>query len=161
MKKIGILLIITVLFSTACTDYLKEDNRSTITTEEYYATSTGYETLVNACYSTLRELYSDMNVDHDNQKNYTSFQGMSLLGTDLFCSGNLADQNAIMDGYFLITPDHWAFDQNFSVCYKSIQLHNVALSWADKTVQTDVLPQRVAEVRFIRAYMYYILLENY
>lgn len=161
MKKTGILLIITVLFGTACTDYLKEDNRSTITTDEYYATATGFETLVNACYSTLRELYTDMNVDNDNQKSYNSFHGAMLLGTDLYCTGKLADQNDILDGYFLITPDHWAFTQIFSTCYKSIQLHNVALSWVNKTVQTDVLPLRAAEVRFIRAYMYYILLENF
>ncbi len=159
MKKIGILLIIVVLFGTSCTDYLTEDNRSTITTEEYYATTSGYEALVNACYSTLRELYSDMNFDNDNQKNYTSMQGLSLLGTDLFCTGNLADQNDILDGYYLLTPDHSAVDLLFTNCYKSIQLHNVALSWAGKTVQTEKIPTRVAEVRFVRAYMYYILLE--
>ena len=118
--------MVTVLFGAACTEFLQEDNRSTITTEEYYATETGYESLVNACYSTLRELYTDMNTENDNQKNYTSFQGAMMLGTDLYCTGKLADQNDLLDGYFLLTPDHWAFDQMFATCYKSIQLHNVA-----------------------------------
>ena len=105
MKKIGILLIITVLLVSSCAEYLQEDNRSTVTTDEYFATQGGYEALVNASYSTLRELYSDMNEDDDNQKNFCSFQALSLLGTDLFCTGKLADQNDILDGYFLLTPD--------------------------------------------------------
>ncbi|MCF8378741.1 MAG: RagB/SusD family nutrient uptake outer membrane protein [Bacteroidales bacterium] len=161
MKKIGIVLIITVLFATSCTDYLQEDNRSTITTDEFYATQGGYEALVNASYSTLRELYTDMNVDADNQKNFCSFQALSLLGTDLFCTAKLADQNDILDGYFLLTPDHWAPEKMFSNCYKAIQLHNVALDWADRTAQYEALPTRVAEVRFIRAYMYHILVETF
>ena len=160
MKKIGILLVV-VLFGTGCTDFLMEDNRSSITIDEYYTTQEGYESLVNACYSTLRELYTDMNADDDNQKNYTSLQGLTLLGTDLYCVANLADQNDILDGYFLLTPDHAAVSKVFSNCYKSIQLHNVALSWAEMTVQFDQLPTRVAEVRFIRAYMYNMLLEHF
>ena len=101
MKKIGILIIFTVLLFTSCSDFLQEDNRSTVTTDEFFETQGGYESLVNASYSTLRELYSDMNEDHDNQKNFCSFQALSLLGTDLFCTGKLADQNDIIDGYFL------------------------------------------------------------
>jgi len=61
MKKIGILLLATLLFSVGCEDYLQEDNRSSVTTNEFYKTQNGYESLVNACYSTLRELYTDMN----------------------------------------------------------------------------------------------------
>jgi hypothetical protein len=160
MKKIGILLTV-VLFGAGCSDYLMEDNRSSITVEEFYSTQDGYESLVNACYSTLRELYTDMNVDDDDQKNFTSMQGLSLLGTDLYCTAKLADQNDILDGYFLLTPDNDAVSKVFSNCYKSIQLHNVALSWVDKTAQFDKLPVRAAEVRFIRAYMYHILLEHF
>ena len=37
----------------------------------------------------------------------------------------------------------------------------MALSWVDKTTQFDRLPVRAAEVRFIRAYMYHILLEHF
>lgn len=161
MKKIGIVLIITLLFVSSCEDYLQEDNRSTITTDEFFATEGGYESLVNACYSTLREFYTDMNIDDDNQNNFSSIQALSLLGTDLFCTGKVADENDIMDEYFLLTPDHWAPAKMFSNGYKAIQLHNVALEWADKTVQFDALPTRVAEVRFIRAYIYHILLETF
>ena len=161
MKKIGILLIAALLFSTSCEDYLKEDNRSSITTDEFYATQGGYESLVNACYSTLRELYTDMNIDNDDQKNVSSMQGLTLLGTDLFCYAKKADQNDIMDGYFLLTPDHNWVANVFSNCYKAIQLHHLALDWEDKTVQFDALPLRVAEVRFLRAYFYHVLVEMY
>ena len=135
MKKIGILLIAALLFSTSCEEYLQEDNRSSITTDEYYETQGGYESLVNACYSTLRELYTDMNVEDDDQKNVSSMQGLTLLGTDLFCYAKKADQNDIMDGYYLLTPDHNWVANVFANSYKAIQLHNLALEWADKTVQ--------------------------
>jgi len=161
MKKIGILLIATLLFSTSCEDYLKEDNRSSVTTNEFYETQGGYESLVNGCYSTLRELYTDMNVDDDDQKNVSSMQGLSLLGTDLFCYAKKADQNDIMDGYYLLTPDHNWVASVFANCYQAIQLHNLAIEWADKTVQFDELSTRVAEVRFLRAYFYHILVEMY
>lgn len=161
MKKIGIIILVAVLFNTSCNDYLQEDNRSSITTDEFYATQGGYESLVNASYSSLRELWSDMNVDDASQGNVTSLQGLTLLGTDLFCVGSLADQNDIMDGYFLLTPDHNWVATVFANCYKSIQLHNLALEWADKTEQFDELSVRTAEVRFIRAYMYHILVEMY
>lgn len=161
MKKIGIIFIITVLISSSCNDYLQEDNRSTITTDEFYATHSGYESLVNASYSTLRELYSDLNADDDNQGNVTSMQGLTLLGTDLFCVAHLADGNDVVDGYYAFTPDHDWVASVFANCYKSIQLHNLALSWAEETEPFDELPTRVAEVRFIRAYMYHVLVELY
>ena len=161
MKKTGILIILTLLFSMGCTDYLEEDNRSSITIDEFYETQEGFESLVNASYSTLRELYTDMNVEDDRQTRVASLQGLTLLGTDLFCTGKLADQNDIMDGYYLLTPDHAWVAKVFSNCYKAIQLHNLALEWQEKTVQFPELSTRVAEVRFLRAYMYHILVEMY
>lgn len=161
MKNTGILLLAILLFSTSCENYLEEDNRSSITTDEFYATHEGYESLVNASYSTLRELYTDMNYDDDDQKSVSSMQGLSMLGTDLFCYAKKADQNDIMDGYYLLTPDHNWVAKMFSNCYKAIQLHNLALEWEEKTVQFEELPTRVAEVRFLRAYFYHILVEMY
>jgi len=161
MKKIGILLIATCLFCIGCEDYLKEENKSSVTIEEFYSTEEGYESLVNANYSSLRELYSDINSLSDDQKNVTAMQGLTLLGTDLFCYGRKADQNDIMDGYFLLTPDHPWVAKVFAKSYEAIQLQNQAIEWQSKTVQTDALPIRVAEVRFLRAYFYYILVEFY
>jgi hypothetical protein len=161
MKKIGIILIVTALICTSCNDYLQEDNRSSITTDEYYTTIDGYETLINACYSSLRELYTDMNADDDGQGSITSLQGLTMLGTDLFCVAKIADQNDIMDGYFQLTPDHDWIAKVFANSYKSIQLNNLAISWSERTAPFDQLAVRVAEVRFIRAYVYHILLELY
>ncbi len=161
MNKIGTILMIVVLIGTSCTDFLQEDNRSTITVDDFYATTEGYEALISASYSTMRELYSDMNFDNNNQKNYCSLQGLTLLGTDLFTVAKKADQNDILDGYYLLTPDHSAVSKVFANCYKSIQIHNLALAWAEKTEEYEELPLRVAEVRFIRAYMYHLLLELY
>ena len=60
MKKILYIIIITAatLFS-GCSDFLNEVNKSSANAEEYYATASGYESLINACYSTLRDVYGD------------------------------------------------------------------------------------------------------
>jgi len=161
MKKLNFILLGIALIAFGCSDFLDEDNRSSTTTEEYYQSQEGFETLVNAGYSSLRELYSDMNSENDDQKNIPSFQGLTLLGTDLFCHAKKADGNELVDGYFQLTPDNDWVSKVFSNCYKAIQLHNLAIEWESKTVQTEVLPIRVAEIRFIRAYFYHVLLELY
>jgi len=161
MKKIGILLIATCLLCFGCNDFLEEDNRSAITTNDFYSTEAGFESLVNACYSTLRELYSDVNEDEVEVKNYTSMQGLTLLGTDLFCVGQESNSNSVLDGYYTLTPENKMVAKVFANCYKGIQLQNIAIEWSSKTVQSDALPTRVAEVRFLRAYFHFILVEFY
>ncbi|WP_159517978.1 RagB/SusD family nutrient uptake outer membrane protein [Sunxiuqinia indica] len=161
MKKLGILLLAILLLNIGCNDYLMEDNRSSVTVDEYFKTQEGYQSLVNACYASLRKLYFDMDNDFDNQKNTTSFQGLTLLGTDLFCHATIASGNEVVDSYYSLTPDNGWVSDVFSHCYEAIQLQNLALEWAEKTVQSDELPIRVAEVRFLRAYFYHILLELY
>ena len=42
---------------TACSDFLTEENYSSIVADELYETNDGYEGLVNTCYSSLREIY--------------------------------------------------------------------------------------------------------
>jgi hypothetical protein len=57
MKKIFIFLGLLGFLASGCSDYLEEENLSNIGAEEYYKTSDGYETLVNAAYSSLRDIY--------------------------------------------------------------------------------------------------------
>ena len=58
MKKI--LFIVTIILGagiTSCKKFLKEENISGITAENYYNNAAGYESLVNSCYASLRDIY--------------------------------------------------------------------------------------------------------
>jgi len=60
MKKIILLItIVTSFFLLGCSDFLKEDNKSNPDAAVFYKTPSGYESLVNSCYSTLRDVYGD------------------------------------------------------------------------------------------------------
>ena len=86
MKKY-ILYSVACLCLSGCSDFLEQDNKSNVPGIEYYETSSGFESLCNAAYSSLRSIYSDAP---------WLFEG----GTDLFASGrrsveicNLYNQN--------------------------------------------------------------------
>ena len=46
-----------MLVITACEDFLEEKDYSNVTGDSFYPTEKGIESLVNACYSTLRFYY--------------------------------------------------------------------------------------------------------
>ena len=59
MKKtlyILIIIVLTGLFS--CKKFLKEENLSGLTSENYYVDATGFEALVNSCYASLKNIYN-------------------------------------------------------------------------------------------------------
>ena len=47
------------LFLSSCDDYLEEDVRSNVTGDEFYTTEEGFESLVNANYAQLKEIYGN------------------------------------------------------------------------------------------------------
>ena len=51
--------VLALFFLSGCSDFLKEENKSNIISDEYYATAEGYEKLVNAAYSSLRTVYAE------------------------------------------------------------------------------------------------------
>ena len=57
MKRILIIIGILGFVFTSCNDYLVEDNKSNVTADEYYQTTSGFETLVLAAYGSLRDVY--------------------------------------------------------------------------------------------------------
>lgn len=132
--------------TTGCSSFLDADNKSNVTTDAYYRTEEGYASLVNATYSTLRSLYGGE-------------PKLFCCGTDLYMDGrNKMDD--FLHGYKLDAnnDDVKSFYQN---CYAGIQLANEALYYRDLTVQTDQVPGYCDQVRFLRAYYYYLLSQHF
>lgn len=148
MKKFNILslLIVFLLSATGCKDYLEEENRSNIESDQYYATAEGYDKLVNASYSTLRRVYSE--------------PWLFMAGTDIFVEGRSTQPKGISE-YRELTPEEAPVESFYRNAYAAIQICNTALHFNDKTATTANLPAFRGEVKFLRAYYYFLLVQNF
>lgn len=154
MKTKSILLIIALIaFSTqSCKDYLDETLVSGVSASSYYTTPAGLEDAVDASYSYLREI-------HSNERAYM----MSIFGTDTHTNGadggyksfNFYDNglNSAVD----ILQQQWTF------LYQGINQANAVLNRSAGIVGADpaTVLVRQAEVRFLRAYYYFYLVQTW
>lgn len=145
MKKILILIVVTSLFITGCSDFLKEENKSNPDAAVLYKTTSGYESFVNSCYSTLRDVYGD-NIE------------MFVAGTDLYKIGRAGLTSQGLGNYQGLTPADNSVKAFYSVVYQSIKRCNDAIYYGELNKHSAV---RIAEVRFLRAYYYFQLVQQF
>jgi starch-binding outer membrane protein, SusD/RagB family len=148
MKKIlyisGLLCLLT---ASSCSDFLEEDNKSNATAESFYLTQGGYESLVNSAYATLREVYEPQPF-------------IFVAGTDLFY-GTGQEAPLGLTSYHTLTPGSRQVSDFFQALYESIQVTNTALHYADLTADFAALESRKGEMRFLRAYYYFLLVQHF
>lgn len=147
MKKIYYILLLVILPLTGCSDFLNQDNKSNVPRDDFYSTASGYESLVNTVYSSLRSVYG-------------AEPWLFCAGTDLYASG----RNKVPDGlgaYKNLLSSDGNVSDFYQDCYAGIQLANTAIYYADHTVANDNLSRLRAESRFIRAYYYYLLVQQF
>ena len=58
MKKIYIIYILLIGLFAQCSDFLDQDNRSNVPSDDFYKTAAGFESLTNSAYSSLRSMYN-------------------------------------------------------------------------------------------------------
>ncbi|GAB2775383.1 RagB/SusD family nutrient uptake outer membrane protein [Rhabdobacter roseus] len=145
MKKIliaGLLL----LSLTNCKDYLTEVNKSEILADEYYRTATGYENLVNSAYSSLRGIYKA--------------PWVFMAGTDMYVEGRGAQPEGISE-YRNLAANDGNVTTFYSDTYRAIQRCNAAIHYNSLTESTATLPARLGEMKFLRAYYYFLLVQQF
>ncbi|MCH4551685.1 RagB/SusD family nutrient uptake outer membrane protein [Aestuariibaculum lutulentum] len=149
MKKIKLYIYtaISSLILFNCSGYLDEENLGNTTAENFYNTETGFEGLVNSAYATLRDVYQP-----------TPY--MFCAGTDLFFAAH-QEVPLGLASYQTLTPSEGAVETLFSNLYKSIQITNLALHYANETENFSSLPSRIAELKVIRAYYYFLLVQEF
>ncbi|MBG6233992.1 hypothetical protein IWX76_000547 [Pedobacter sp. CAN_A7] len=159
MKKILYILAIFVISGmVSCKKFLVEENLSGITNETYYVDAAGYEALVNSCYQSMRSVYNT---------NPSLFEW----GTDIVTRGSKELLNGSADlvpgtqlnEYKTLASNNGDIQDFFSRLYAGIQRCNTGINRADKipNLTEDIKSKRIAELRFIRAYYYYLLAENF
>lgn len=144
-KKYIIIASALICLTTSCSDFLEQDNRSNVSTSSFYNTSTGFESLTNSMYSSLRTIYNAQ-------------PALFCGGTDRWCDGK--SQSVAFTYYTFTTADGYvqSFYQN---CYKGIQAANAVISYGATTTQTSVTNQYIDEARFIRAWYYFQLVQQF
>lgn len=135
------------LVLTGCQDYLDEENPGNIVADDFYATEEGYQSLVNATYSTLRTVYGR------NPYIFTA-------GTDMYAIGRNDDSRGLSEVRTLSPGNPWVTDF-YRDLYASIQLANTALAYQELTEQVEGLDVVAAEIRFLRAHHYFLLVQTF
>lgn len=147
MKKLFIIIIGLGLIMSSCEKFLEEENLSSVSAETFYTTKTGFENLINANYSALREIYGQE-------------ADLFCAGTDLYGDGRDPGPVGLTE-YTALNPNSEGVELLYTECYKAIQYANMALYYSEITEQTSILPQYIGEVKFLRAHAYFLLVQTY
>jgi hypothetical protein len=147
MKKIFIFLGLLGFLASGCSDYLEEENLSNIGADEYYKSSDGYETLVNAAYSSMRDIYGPA-------------PWMFCAGTDMYVEGRQAQPVGLSE-YRFLTASESEILPLYENCYSSVQACNMGLEYSSITESFDALQHRIGELKFIRANAYFLLVQSF
>ncbi|CAN5667128.1 RagB/SusD family nutrient uptake outer membrane protein [soil metagenome] len=144
--KIASLLFCLLLSAGGCKDFLEEQNKSNIVADQYYTTNEGYEKLINAAYSSLRTVYAQ--------------PWIFCAGTDMYVTGRSTQPEGLSE-YRNLIPDDSEVLAFYTNVYKSIQLTNTALYFNEKTTNVPTLAARKGEMKFLRAYDYFLLVQTF
>lgn len=145
MKHLYIFALAASLAFTACSDFLEQDNKSNVPTEEFYNTANGFAGLTNSAYSSLRTIYSAQ-------------PQLFVAGTDLYADGK--SQGVVM-GQYTFTTDEGIIKDFYDRCYKGIQLANSVIAYGETTEDNAQRLQYIDEARYLRAWWYFQLVQQF
>lgn len=153
MKKILSILTLGVITLSSCSDFLTEDNKSGITNDQFYKTTAGFETLMTASYSGLRDIFG-----RDGENAPYVYIG----GTDMYESTrNSTSDIGILtyNGLFNIDSRVNSF---YTAVYADIQNVNMGLKYIDGSdLATATKTQYKAELISLRAILHFWLIEQF
>ncbi len=149
------LALLLIAAITGCDEYLKEESITNQTTDTYYSTPDGFENLTNSCYTLLRDIIKE--------------RKLVLSGTDILMgmagySGNIAGDGVVWDCYDIrMNSSLPELESLWVLLYRNINRANTVISRQDEVegINEDVLNERVGEAKFIRAFMYFYLVQQW
>lgn len=140
------LLLCTGLITfTSCSDFLDAENKSQVDADKYFSTAEGYENLTTSAYYSLRSIYEAEPL-------------MFCAGTDLYDNGRNTI-TAAFQGYSGMMPTVSQVGDFYKNCYNGIERVNCMEHYFDASIPNASL--RLAEGKFIRAYYYYLLSQQF
>lgn len=146
------LLTLVAFLGQSCESYLEEELVSDVSSGTYYTTPQGFEDAVKATYSWMKPHFSV-------ERGFT----MSVFGTDTYTNG--ADGGWKMynryDGD--LNPNNGYARDTWRDFYRGINQANATINRGSKieSINQNTREQRIAEVRFLRAMYYFVLVQTY
>ncbi|WP_297088092.1 RagB/SusD family nutrient uptake outer membrane protein [uncultured Draconibacterium sp.] len=152
MKNLKYIICFSILlvFASSCSDFLVEDNKGGIDNETFYATQGGYETLLTASYAGLREVYGGFNI-------------LDLYGTDLYIESKEGDDKVDWYRYTTLYSNNSFLNDFYENVYNAIQTTNAGIFYNElpEKLSEQLRTQYLGELRFLRAFYHFILLEQF
>ena len=153
MKKINLIILALSLSlgMTSCADFLEEENKTGLTADGYYNTLQGIEALVNSCYTPMRFWYGK---EH----------GMTLsdMGTDIFTRANGMENPAVALYNADLSGENGQINFYWTRLYSALNSTNAAIGRIpDSPLSENEKTLRMAEVRFLRAFYLWHIVETW
>ena len=155
MKSVNyILMVALTVFGMACTEKLDEQIVTDVTAESHYSNLDGWEDGVNAAYERLRRYYG-------REEGFT----VSVFGTDIYTKGADGGRKAVNDYTAALNPDESYFRDIWNWFYEAINTINTVIDFAERDavegLDEETKNARIGEVRFLRAFYYFHLVQMY
>lgn len=131
---------------SSCSDFLDADNKSNGSADEQFSNKDGVSTLLNQAYFTMREVYSSPFI-------FSS-------GTDLYMPMRNSRGAETLERYSL-TSDDAEVTALYTNLYNVVNSANCVLYYAGKSGDFTEKATWMDEARFVRAYAYYILTQQF
>ncbi len=154
------MLLAAAVTMAGCSDFLEEKNLGSQSAEEYFATKSGYESLMAGAYATLKNIY-----------NSTNYYTLTQLGTDISTQNNGTVTNALNQYTVDYQTNNATVFNQWKSLYSAIKNVNAVIGRADAVITTDqdpldgmdpkVIADYVAEAKFLRALYYFELVKNW
>ncbi len=143
-----------LLATTGCSDFLKEDNRSSLTQDNYFANATQAQSAVDGLYNRLRIMNTDVGYGE------SIWVGLELMALHATTLGQSFNNNQLINQS--IDPANPYFSNMWNLAYNGIGAANLVLTRVpainmDETQKKALLGQAY----FVRAFLYYHLVRLY
>ena len=151
MKKFSIVSLFILLFSTSCSDYLKEEAITDLTTDRIYGSEEGLGFAVVGLYNRERDRY-DISTSNDQRF------GFSIMGgTDLSVYRCCGDEGAAKYNSFM-GPDNKTVAYNWQSYYEIIERANSILYYSNQVSMSESNYRQITgEALCARAHAYFHL----
>ncbi|RZL09524.1 MAG: RagB/SusD family nutrient uptake outer membrane protein [Hymenobacter sp.] len=143
-----------LLATTGCNDFLKEDNRSSLTQQNYFSNATQAQSAVDGLYNRLRIMNTD------NGYGESIWVGLELMALHATTLGQSFNNNQLINQS--IDPANPYFSSMWNNAYNGIGAANLVLARVPDITMDDTQKKALlGQAYFIRAFLYYHLVRLY
>jgi hypothetical protein len=143
-----------LLATTGCSDFLKEDNRSTLTQDNYFANATQAQTAVDGLYNRLRIMNTDVGYGE------SIWVGLELMALHATTLGQSFNNNQLINQS--IDPANPYFSNMWNLAYNGIGAANLVLARVPAISMDEAQKKAMlGQAYFVRAFLYYHLVRLY